>query len=229
MLRPIRSYNNAHYFETRFKIEVNGEERTDWFRPLFNYVDATGNRSHTLCPFEPALKIEADVYHSYKAPFREEEIFRMSKLNVPAPGEVISLTQQQDIGDISLRFIALCGPGKFSFSNEVCVAASPDAQSGSSSSSSSSSGPPRRVELSFQRKQPTLIVEIDGLNRSEELLVRGRTESNKLFRADLNGSADRTYLFQLEAPTNNVRFDLECIRQKAVHLEYVFEPRPEKP
>jgi hypothetical protein len=226
----VHSYNGGHSFEPRLKIAVDGEDRTDWFRPQFNYVDATGNRAYSLCAFEPALKIEADIYHSYKAPFDEDQIARMSNLEIPESGEFTPLAQRMDIGDVSLRFIALCGPGRFTFSNDVCVASSPAEQStGGSFSSSSSSGPPRRVELSFQRKHPTLIVEIDGLNRSEELLVRGRNETNKLFRVDFNGSADRTYLYEVTTPTNSVRFDLEFIPQKALRLEYtVALPRREE-
>ena len=226
-----RFHTDGSWFEPRLQIDIAGEDRTKWFKPQFKYRDATGNFAYSLCPYEPAWKVECEVYHSYDAPFLENEILRIPDLAVPKPGEVIPLSQFKTLGNVSLQFVALCGPGEYKFSNGVCIAAAPydKTMSGETYSSSSSSGPPRRVELSFRRKDSSLVVDINGLDDSSDLLLRGRDDSGKLFRVSFNGSADRTYRYGLEAPTNTTRFALELIPQQPIRLAYtVSPPRPEK-
>ncbi len=232
-LTRIRGHFNkeGHWFEPRLKIAIDGEDRTKWFKPRVNYRDATGNHGYSLCPFEPTWKVEYDIFHSHEAPFAEDAILRIPDLEIPGPGKVVPLSRSEILGDLSLQFIALCGPGDFKFSNGVCIASAPYNESvgGSSFSSSSSGGPPRRVELSFRRKEPSLVIDVHNLGRSDELLLRGRDASGKFFPVTFNGSADRTYRYELQPGTNAARFALELIREKPGRVEYtVAPPRPEK-
>ena len=222
---------SRHWFDARLKIEIDGKDRTSWFSSWPMYRDVMGNRSHTLCPYEPAWKVEYEVRHSHEAPFPEDQIIRIPDLTFPKPGEVNRIQETRTLGAISLQFIGLCGPGDYKFSNGVCIAAAPFEGSsiGESFSSSSSSGPPPRVELAFRRSKPSLLVNISSLERSDDLLLRGRDESGKPFRISFNGSADRTYRYELHAPTNASRFALELIPQKAVRIDYIVAPpRPPK-
>ena len=220
-----------HWFDAPLKIEIDGKDRTSWFNSWPIYRDATGNRSHALCPYEPTWKVEYEVRHSHEAPFPEDQIVRISDLTFPKSGEVSHFRETRTLGVISVQFIGLCGPGDYKFSNGVCIASAPYEGSihGESFSSSSSSGPPPRVEFAFRRSKASLLVTINGLERSDDLLLRGRDDSGKPFRISFNGSADRTYRYELHAPTNATRFALELIPQKPVRVEYtVAPPRPPK-
>ena len=225
-------YASGNWFEPRFKILHGEEDRTEWYRPRVELVDATGNRdSNRLCPYEPAWKVDVTFYKSHKAPFPAEQIWNVTNLAMPPSGQVTPLTQTTRLAGISVRLIALCGSGRFSFSNGVCVASNElDANSrgGSFSSSSYSGGPNARVELSFQYDQPTLVAQIDSIKRSDDLLLRFRDQESRTFAADFRGSADKTYLYNVKAPKEfaptGSRLDLEIIPQSPVRKEYVVAP-----
>jgi len=129
--------------------------------------------------------------------------------------------------------IALCGAGQFSFSNGVCVASNlPVSKSGGETFSSSySSGPNARVELRFTRNEPSLVVEIDSIKRSDDLLIRFRDSRGDTFPAEFRGSADKTYHYNVKVPKGfdtSAPLDLEVIPQNPVRMEFVVEP-PQPP
>ncbi len=223
-------YGSVSWFEPRFKVMHGEDDRTEWYRPHVEFVDATGNRdSNHLCPYEPAWKVDVAFYKSHKAPFPAEQIWSIRNLAIPSSGQVIPLTQTTRIAGISVQLIALCGPGRFSFSNSVCVTSNEwNANSrGGTFSSSYSGGPNARTELSFQHEEPTLLAKIDGMNRSDDLLLRFRDRQGGTFAADFRGSANKTYLYNVKAPKefkSVSQLDVEIIPQNPVRKEYIVEP-----
>jgi hypothetical protein len=221
-------YANGSWFETKFKITEDGADHTDWYKPRVTYVDATGNRSEfRLCPYEPAWKLEVDFYKSHKAPFPEDALWRVPNVNVPASGEVLMLDQQTNIAGISIKLIALCGSGDFRFAGGVCVASNAWSPTWQGESSSYSSGVTGKPEVTFRQKQPSLLLEIDGLKRREDFLIRFRDDHEHSFAADFSGSAGKSYRYTLNIPKemrDSWPVNMEFIPQKPVHLEYMAEP-----
>jgi hypothetical protein len=217
-------YASGDWFEPKFSILEDGVDRTEWYKPLVMFVDATGNRDDRLCPYEPAWKLEVDFYKSHKAPFSEPEIWRVRDVRIPRSGEVVSLNSTGDVSGISLEIFALCGSGEFSFSNRVCVASNEWAATWQGESSSYSSGVNNQVRLTFRSKKPSLVAEISGLKRREDLLIRLRDEHRRSYPVDFRGSADKTYRYNVEAPKEAQKVDIEVVRQNAPRLEYVVEP-----
>ena len=218
------------WFEPRFTVMHGETNRTEWYRPRTEFADATGNRdSNRLCPYEPAWKLDVRFYKSHRAPFPEEQIWRITNAVVPPEGQMVALSQTGRIAGIMVKLIALCGAGQFSFSNGVCVASNVPTSnsSGESFSSSYSSGPDARVEMTFTRNEPSLIVDIDTLPRSDDVLIRFRDSEGRTFPADFRGSANKTYRYDIKVPKGSdasTPFDVEIIPQNPVRLEYVVEP-----
>jgi hypothetical protein len=226
-------YSDGNWFETKLKITEDGADHTDWYTPRITYVDATGNRSdYRLCPYEPAWKLEVDFYKSHRAPFPESALWRVPNVIVPASGEVFMLDQQTNMAGISIKLMALCGSGDFRFAGGVCVASNAWSPAWSGESSSYSSGVSGKPEVTFRQKKPSVLLEIDGLKRWEDLLIRFRHGLTGSFTADFNGSAGKTYRYAIDIPKGvqpGSPMNLEFIPQKPVHLEYMVEPpRPEK-
>jgi hypothetical protein len=223
-------YASGNWFETKCTIRENGVDRTEWYRPLIYLVDATGNRTYNaLCPYEPAWKLEIDFYKGYKAPFPQDQIWRIRDVVVPKSGQIASLAQTGSIGGVSFKAIALCGSGDFTFSNNVCVVSNEwaaDWQGGGSSSSfSSGSG---RVEMTFRQKEPSLLLEIHGIKRSEDLLIRLKDDQGRTTGADFRGSANKIYRFDVKLTNDAQKVEIEFIPQKPVRMEYIVEPpRPQ--
>jgi hypothetical protein len=221
-------YSGGNWFETKFKILEDRVDRVDWYKPRVTYVDATGNRSdYRLCPYEPAWKLEVDFYKSHKAPFPESALWRVPNLAVPPSGEALPLDQQTNIAGLAIKLIALCGSGDFRFSDGVCVASNAWSTAWQGESSSYSSGGISKSEIAFRQKQPTLLLEIDGLKRWEDLLIRFRHDLAGNFTADFSGSAGHTYRYAIRIPENvppATPMNIEFIPQKPVHLEYTVEP-----
>ena len=223
-------YPGGSWFEPRFTVMHEGETRTEWYKPSVQYIDATGNRdSSQLCPYEPAWKLDVRFYKGHKAPFPEQQILRVTNLTIPLPGQFLSLAGTNVRAGLTMRLIALCGPGEFSFSNSVCVASNEWASNwaGESHSSSYSSGPPEYIKLTFRRKEPTVLLYLDGVDRTDDLLVRFRDAQGETFAANFRGSGSKTYYYEIKPPKGfdaSQPVDLELIPQKAVRMEYIVEP-----
>ena len=223
-------YPTGNWFDPRFRIMHGDDDRTEWYRPRAELVDATGNRDYNrLCPYEPAWKVDVTFYKSHKAPFTSEQIWSIQNLVIPPSGHVISLTQTTRLADISVKLIALCGPGRFSFSNGVCVASNEwDSKIDRGSFSSSYSGGPNgRIELTFSQGEPSLLAEIDSIKRTDDLLLRFRDPDGHTFAAEFRGSANKTYRYDVKMPKGfapQSPLDLEVIPQNPVRKEYLVEP-----
>ena len=111
----------------------------------------------------------------------------------------------------------------------MCVASNEWASkwAGESHSSSHSSGPPEQVNITFRRKEPTVLLYLDDIGRTDDLLVRFRDAQGGTFAANFRGSGSKTYYYEIKPPKGfdaSQRVDLELIPQKAVRMEYIVEP-----
>jgi hypothetical protein len=222
-------YQSGYWFQPKFKILHDGVDRTEWYKPAVTFIDATGNRDDNgLCPYEPVWKLEVDFYKSHQAPFADDQIWRLRQISVPRSGEVVLLGHTGAVASVSFHLIALCGPGEFSFSNDVCLASAewaPEWQ-GESSSSSSADG---KVETQFRNREPALLVQIEGLKSSRDLLVRWRDDQDRTFAADFRSNFDKIYRYELKVRKGAQKLDLEAIPQNPAKIEYIVEPPRPKP
>ena len=223
-------YTTGNWFEPRFKIMHGDDDRTEWYKPRTELVDATGNRDYNnLCPYEPAWKVDVTFYKSHKAPFPAEQIWSITNLAIPPSGEVIPLTQTTRLAGISVKLIAICGPGRFSFSNGVCVASNEwdSKMGGGTFSSSHSGGPNPLIELTFGQEEPSLLAEIDSIKRSDDLLLRFRDPDGRTFAAEFRSSSDKSYRYNVQLPKgfgSRSQLNLEVIPQNPVRKEFLVEP-----
>ncbi|MDB6032751.1 MAG: hypothetical protein JWM16_3089 [Verrucomicrobiales bacterium] len=221
-----RFFPAGAYFEPHFQVFQNGQDRTEWYKHEVIYADETGNRGPKLCPYEPAWKVEVNFFKNYQATFPESSIARMSDARVPTPGQVVQRDVTCSIGNINIRFLALCGPGDYKFSNEVCVAAASwqETWTETSGSSSSYNGNQRLVELEFRKKKFSLILDMKGLTRNQEMLIRARDQTGKFHPASFNLSSEDIYRYELDLPQGLQKVDLEFIPQKPAHVEFIVKP-----
>lgn len=221
-------YTGGSWFEPRFTVMHEGENRTEWYKPSVQYIDATGNRdSSQLCPWEPAWKLDVRFYKSHKAPFPEDQILRVTNLTIPPSGQFLSLAGTNVLAGVTMRLIGLCGSGQFSFSNSVCVASNAWASNWAGESSSYSIEANEQINITCRLKEPTLLLHIDGIDRPDDLLVRFRDAQGSTFGANFRGSGSKAYDYTIkpgEGFDASQRVDLELIPQKPVPREYIVEP-----
>ena len=118
---PERSYISA-----LFHIYEDGVYRGEWYSKSTSFRDVTGNNiTHLLCPYERAWKVDVDFYKTAKAPFPESAIWRVPNLAIPKAGEILTLTNENQFGELKIKAMAFCGAGGFSFSNEVFLFSAP--------------------------------------------------------------------------------------------------------
>jgi hypothetical protein len=221
--RQSANYRYA-YVSPELNIRENGVMRNDWYTHSHNYHDATGNSSRdALCPHERAWKVEVDFYKTDKAPFPDSAIWRVPNLEMPKSGEMMKLTRETQFGGFTLRPIAICGAGDFTFSNEVCVASSAWKEGAHESFSTRGSG--NDAELKFASKNPSVLVHADGWRTFPELLVRAKTSEGQIRSLRFTGSGNNFCRFELDSATLGFQpFDLEFIPQQPMRFEFIVEP-----
>jgi hypothetical protein len=219
-------FPNGAYFEPHFEVFDKGQDRTDRYRPEVTYVDETGNRGQRLCRYEAAWKLEVNFYKRYTAPFAESEIARINEVSVPDSGQVIQKDAACSMGNMKIALVALCGPGDYKFSNQVCVAAAPweGGWNESSGSSSSYNGNQRLVEIEFRKKKVSLILDVKNLDRYQELLIRARDKQGRFYPANFNLSSESLYRYEMDFPPGLGKVDLEFIPQKPIQVDFMVKP-----
>jgi hypothetical protein len=98
---------------------------------------------------------------------------------------------------------------------------------GGTFSSSYSGGPNPRVEITFSQGEPSLLAEIDSINRTDDLLLRFRDPHGRTFAAEFRGSANKTYRYDVKIPKGfdpQSQLALEVLAQNPVRKEYLVEP-----
>jgi hypothetical protein len=74
-----------------------------------------------------------------------------------------------------------------------------------------------------------LLLEIAGLKRSKDMLIRLRDDQGRVVAADFRGSADKQYRYQVKMPKGAQKIDFEAIPQNPSKIEYIVEPPRPKP
>ncbi|HKQ39630.1 MAG TPA: hypothetical protein VJ063_16255 [Verrucomicrobiae bacterium] len=222
-LTRLRAGPNFYQTSVDYDIYEDGVRRNQWYSLSRMFADATGNSSgFSLCRFERAWKVELDLYKNARAPFVESAIWRLPNIIVPRAGGVQLLTNEVRTGRLSLKLIALCGPGAFMFSNQVCFSSAPLQQGEPEQFNATSTG--REVQLRFASSMPSLIMRVDGWRVSEELLVRAKSADGTAKSFSFRGSADNVCRFGMEEAAAGEVFDLEFIPQQPVHVEFMVQP-----
>jgi hypothetical protein len=213
------------YVAGDFEIYDAGVRRSDWYSRGLTFSDATGNSNRNpLCPYELAWKVDLDLWKNELATFPEEEIWRFPKIGPPPPGELQRLDQKRQLGHLLVTVVALCGPGEYVFSNDVCVSSArwESDWDETFSNSSSGSGPRRDIRMEFRRKSPTLVVDVSGWRTSSELRVRTRSADGRPQPVFFRGSGEYLWTFDMPRLTNTC--DLELMAQTPVLLQFIAPP-----
>jgi hypothetical protein len=223
-LTKIDIHKDRSYTAPWVDIYEDGVKRNTWYGVSRNLRDATGNANDTfLCPYERAWKLELDLYRHADTPFPDSRIWRLTNLVLPEAGRVYHLTNTgHQIGSLLWRPIALCGPGDYVFSNQVCVSSAPWKESTSEILMRSRHS---NVEYIFGCKELSLLVYVDGWRDESELLIRAQTPKDGLKPFGFSDSEGKLRSFKLLQPIPaGLAIDLEFIVQQPIHVEFVVQP-----
>ena len=216
-----------HFFTPVFHVFRDDMPVTDEWRPVTEFLDETGNRSTVLCPYEPVWKVEAKFYRTGKATFPEDQIWRISGVQVPESGRSLALKDARKFGNMKVQLLALAGPGQFQFSNGVEVARAGWKDVMAELSSGRAYGG-TRILTDFTRKESTLLIGFTRPPNSDEILVRQRDQNGR-WRDVVpyqSGGVATNYIvsFKLPQQNNSTNIDLEIILQQPVLVEFTVQP-----
>ena len=224
---PFGDDHIRHFFNPVFHVFRDDVAVTEEWRPLTEFLDETGNRSTVLCPYEPVWKVEAKFYRMAKATFPEDQIWRISGVQVPENGHSIALKEVRNFGNMTVQLLALAGPGQFQFSNGVEVSSAPW-KAGMSERSSGRVYGGSRIFTDFTREEPTLLLGFAGPPNWDEILVRQRDQSGRLRDAlpfQSGGNATKYIVaFKLPQQSNSANIDLEIILQQPILVQFTVQP-----
>jgi len=216
-----------HFFTPVFHVFHDDMPVTDQWRPVTEFLDETGNRSTVLCPYEPVWKVEAKFYRTGKAAFPEDQIWRISGVQLPENGRSLAFKDARKFGNMKVQVLALAGSGQFQFSNGVEIASAPWKPTMSETSSVSVYGG-TRIFTDFTRKEPTLLIGFTWPPNSDDILVRQRDQNGRwrdVVPYQSGGDATNYIVtFRLPQQNNNTNIDLEFILQQPVLAEFMVQP-----
>lgn len=219
-----RDRKGDFYPAPAFEVLRNGLPDPEWGSRQVVYSDETGNQSHALCPFEPVWKMDVKFFRTVEARFDEGEIWRVRGIPVPGAGQARVVNQERTLNGVSVRLLALAGPGSHSFSNGVLTASAP-LRPGWAGEGFTFTSEGNVTRSTLTRTQPFVVCSVRGLKGSQELLLRATDEKGRLFRCEYHGSSGEEYFFAANQATNCLALDLELIPQTALEAQYFVDPR----
>ena len=221
-----------HSYATPFQdIYEDGTRRNNWYGVSRTFRDATGNASGTfLCPHERAWKLELELSRHADTPFPDSSIWRITNIAIPESATVRWLTNTPNkVETLSWQPIALCGPGYYVFSNDVCVFSAPFDSATGLPLPPAGRRPLRPTfinddEYTFACRNPSLLVRIDGARDVSQLLIRAKTPNDKLEPFRFGGSTGKLKTYELDNPLSGQPITLEFIPQQPIRVEFLVEP-----
>jgi hypothetical protein len=188
----------------------------------YQFSDATGNQGYTLCPREPAWRVEARLIKQPTARFEADQLWTVGTFQVPAPGQLQELDLHHAFGETRLQAVVLAGPGKYSWSNDVCVTRAPTAPAGGLSLSSGTRGNDRLLDLALGR--PFLLLRGAGINRSPRLSARATTEAGQVISRVFPQHVGDALLFDFEGAAGARTLRIELIAQQPLVVGFIAPP-----
>src|SRR5688572_16837400 len=107
------------------EVEIVGEDSSHWRLENQDFKDPVGNSGMVLCREEPAWKFCATAFRTEHAPFASNELWRLPSRLVPGPGVLNALQLSNTIASVPVTILYFGGPGKYVFSNNVCISKVP--------------------------------------------------------------------------------------------------------
>jgi hypothetical protein len=115
-----------YHFRSRFTFVQGGRPTRDWEALECRFGDATGNDARVgnpghaptrlpLCRFEPAWQLRAKVARTPRADFGAHERWSVRDLDLPAAGAARRLEEAAIVQGVSLRLLAVSGPGSTTY------------------------------------------------------------------------------------------------------------------
>lgn len=217
------------------KVEATG---TGWAHAQIRFQDledATGNRGNRLSPKEPVWKIDVFAYRESAEDFSDTERFILSDLPAPNPNEMIEINQSKTLDGVTLKVLALVPPGELTITNGTHMGFVPhtgqSAGSFSSSSSYGTSGISQTVET-HTSGQPTLVIEISGLQLFDDLQVETPGPNNKpLVSRSIYGyqTGKRIIYRDIDWDRDLKTFNLELRISRPLPFTFFINPNDGKP
>lgn len=193
-------FQSPAVIQPTFKFLENGKPSEEWQALDMELYDSSGNfaskmnpESLFLCPYEPAWKLHVRFYGSDASVSASNIVWTIPKIKVPASGEFVALDVRRTVLYDQVDVLALAGPGKVTYSNEVPIKATTEMPERDGLYPVSNE---RTVGYNFTSKTPFLHYEsvafrtphiamyITGLTNDERLTIRATDETGRSVYAE---------------------------------------------
>jgi hypothetical protein len=220
-----RSPTDWERYQAHFKVIENGIDRTDCYNIQQTIVDEMGNRSERgLCRYDLAWKLQVFFYKDHRGHFPQGSITHIPIPKLPVSGAVHSLSNLKLNGRTNLLHGALCGPGDYTFSNGLCIAAAPwQADWRNEAGPGASITQANEVQHTFRRKKLTLLLDVKGLESTAKLLVGARDNEGIFHPLRSLGGLEHALFYEMEYPAETGEH-LEIIYQTPISVEFMIKP-----
>ncbi len=179
---------------------LRDSESSPWRLRSQEYEDATGNRGQEIfCPKERAWKFSRTYFQTEKGRFGSNELWTLPVTTLPAPGTIAPSGLTNVLNGSWVRVLYFIGAGTYTFSNDVCVAATPWGPGSRAEFSSMSGwrGQTRVKTMTFGYGHPFAIVEHAPLGDDAEFMLRVSDGGQVVAAARGASGMDGKYFYEL--------------------------------
>ena len=154
---------------------IIGDEKTQatWQRRYHHFEDATGNQGDFLCRKETWNWV-ATFFRDENASFEPNEVWTFENFNSPKPGEIQTVGSTNLLANYPVKILSIGGPGTYTFSNSVCISASPSISGSLGWKESVTNGKTNFITTTIGSSTPFAIIEHERFRRESELMMRLR-------------------------------------------------------
>jgi hypothetical protein len=223
-----------------FLFRQNGKLTSEWETGEVTFSDATGNSAErwrcTLCPYEPAWKLQTKLFRTARARFAPNELWTVRGVPVPKPGTASRLSGTGTLGGTTLDLLAIAAAGTVSYSNGVPTAqASPGpgqlagTRGGSMSSSSTTVNGVTREQLTVTMGLPHVAVAVPGITADHRLTLRAVDDRGRQIISESGQGSFNKLFLSLDIPPGSKSLDLTFAIHTCRRVEFVVKPpRPKE-
>jgi hypothetical protein len=221
-------------FTAEYAVFKNGRPTKEWSLQQSHFEDAFGNAGPNLCRKQSAWKFKTRFSRNETASFASNEVWRLPSVQLPAPGACVTLNLSNTIGSNEVIVRHLIGPGSYSFSNGVFLAATAwtNGMNGQFGVTwKKGSGRNYLPVTTRVANETTLLVFPHSLLWPREMFIRAWYE-DRLVAVSRSGSGDGSSTYfnfnwlvpTEEIPSANTPLDIEVIMQTGLEFDFLVAP-----
>jgi hypothetical protein len=216
----------------------------------FELRDASGNfaskmyeNSLFLCPRQESWTLRAKYFGGTNLDGQLAASWRLTGVKVPSPGTISSMNVTNLLQGVSMKVIAVCGPGNVTYSNNLPMGASllTNTIRKPTRSMAFYSGWPGTIVTTYQLTNVHIAFELGRMTHDQRLTVSAKDDQGRIFEAyayDWDwGRPGPRYVYRtqqaepllmfLDLPADARTVDLTITIRQPRTVEFVFKP-PQK-